>query len=58
MPVFDLLPNRHLASHPELSVLAENTFEWSELTRQDPGFQVAINPQEGTDCISMPSTLR
>jgi hypothetical protein len=58
MPLFDLLPNRHLASDPVLGELAQNTFEWSELTRQDPGFQVIINPQEGTECIAMPATLR
>jgi len=30
MPVFDVIPNRHLGSHPTLSALASETFEWSD----------------------------
>jgi hypothetical protein len=33
MPTFDIIPNRHLEGHPELSVLASSTFEWSQATR-------------------------
>jgi hypothetical protein len=38
MPVFDLIPNRHLADHPTLSRLAETTFEWSAETLAFDGF--------------------
>lgn len=30
MPIFDIVPNRHLSNHPTLSALAEETFEWSD----------------------------
>ncbi|HEX2878158.1 MAG TPA: hypothetical protein VHO25_01350, partial [Polyangiaceae bacterium] len=38
MPVFEIIPNRHLADHPTLSRLAENTFEWSPETLAFEGF--------------------
>lgn len=38
MPVFDLVPNRHLADHATLSRLAAYTFEWSPETLAYEGF--------------------
>ncbi len=42
MQTLTLLPNRHLASHPELSRLAEVTFEWSALTREHSAFSTRL----------------
>jgi hypothetical protein len=38
MPVFDLIPNRHLADHSTLGRLSETTFEWSPATLAFDGF--------------------
>lgn len=40
MPVFDLVPNRHLSNHPTLSALASETFEWSDAVRNSGLFDV------------------
>jgi hypothetical protein len=42
MPVFDLVPNRHLADHPTLGALASATFEWSDAVRRSGLFATRI----------------
>jgi hypothetical protein len=58
MPVFDLLPNRHLADDPELSALATNTFEWSPATRESEAFETVVDTVARAECIRMPATRR
>ena len=41
-PTFDIIPNRHLAEHPELSNLAAVTFEWSPSVKDSGRFQTRI----------------
>lgn len=55
MPVFDIIPNRHLADHPTLSGLAEHTFEWSAGTLSHSGFTHRILNDEAfpKDCIRL-----
>jgi hypothetical protein len=55
MPIFDLLPTRHLKQDPELGALATTTFEWSEASRASKAFEVwqdATGPLP-MDCIGM-----
>jgi hypothetical protein len=52
-PTFELLPNRHLAEHPELSSLAAVTFEWSASSRGHGSFETRILRDEAfaKDCV-------
>jgi hypothetical protein len=52
-PTFDVIPNRHLAEHPELSRLAESTFEWSASTKDSGLFATRVVRDEAfaKDCV-------
>lgn len=52
-PTFDIIPNRHLADHPELSHLAALTFEWSTSVKQSGSFTTQIVRDEAfaKDCV-------
>jgi hypothetical protein len=52
-PIFDIIPNRHLADHPELSRLAAVTFEWSASVKQSGSFTTTIVRDEAfaKDCV-------
>jgi hypothetical protein len=52
-PTFDIIPNRHLAQHPELSRLAEVTFEWSASVKQSGSFATRTLRDEAfaKDCV-------
>ncbi len=54
MPVHDLIPNRHLGEHPELSGLAKVTFEWSASVRDSGLFATRVLRDEAfaKNCIS------
>lgn len=55
MPIFDLVPNRHIPSVESV------TFEWSEETRNDPRFQTFFDttvPGRRFDCIGMRTNAR
>jgi hypothetical protein len=51
-PTFDIIPNRHLSGHPELSRLAELTFEWSASVKDSGSFTTRILRDEtfAKDC--------
>lgn len=55
IPVFELIPNRHLADDPELGQLAQVSFEWSEATRSHAGFtQRTLNDEAyPKECVSL-----
>jgi hypothetical protein len=55
MPVFEIIPNRHLADHPTLSGLAEHTFEWSAATLGHAGFTRRTLNDEAfpKDCVRL-----
>lgn len=55
MPVFELIPNRHLADDPELGQLAQLSFEWSAATRSHAGFtQRTLNDEAyPKECVSL-----
>jgi hypothetical protein len=52
-PTFDLIPNRHLADHPQLSRLAEATFEWSASVKDSGSFATRVVRDEAfaKDCV-------
>jgi hypothetical protein len=52
-PTFDVIPNRHLAEHPELSRLAAVTFEWSASVKDSGAFAARILRDEAfaKDCV-------
>jgi hypothetical protein len=52
-PTFDIIPNRHLAEHPELSRLAELTFEWSASVKGSGVFATRVVRDEAfaKDCV-------
>jgi hypothetical protein len=52
-PTFDVIPNRHLAEHPELSRLAAVTFEWSASVKDSGAFATRIVRDEAfaKDCV-------
>ena len=52
-PTFDIIPNRHLAQHPELSSLAAATFEWSASVKDSGRFSTRILRDEAfaKDCV-------
>lgn len=52
-PTFNLIPNRHLARHPELSRLAEVTFEWSASIKESGSFTTRTLRDEAfaKDCV-------
>lgn len=52
-PTFDIIPNRHLAEHPELSRLAAVTFEWSASVKEHGSFATRILRDEAfaKDCV-------
>jgi hypothetical protein len=52
-PTFDIIPNRHLAEHPELSKLATVTFEWSQNVKDSGRFTTRILRDEAfpKDCV-------
>lgn len=52
-PTFDLIPNRHLAGHPQLSRLAELTFEWSTRVKDSGLFSTRVVRDEAfaKDCV-------
>jgi hypothetical protein len=52
-PTFDVIPNRHLAEHPELSRLAALTFEWSPSVKDSGSFATRILRDEAfaKDCV-------
>jgi hypothetical protein len=52
-PTFDIIPNRHLAAHPELSRLAELTFEWSASVKDSGAFSTRVVRDEAfaKDCV-------
>jgi hypothetical protein len=53
MPVFDIIPNRHLGSDPTLSALASSTFEWSDAVRNSGSFKVTqVNGTFPRFCVS------
>jgi hypothetical protein len=58
IPVFDLLPNRHLATmgRPEFAPLAEISMEWSSATRSSPVFVARSDYSERPElrCVGMP----
>lgn len=53
VPTFDIIPNRHLAEHPELARLAELTFEWSASVKDSGAFATRIVRDEAfaKDCV-------
>jgi hypothetical protein len=52
-PTFDIIPNRHLAEHPELSRLAAVTFEWSSNVKESGSFATRTVRDEAfaKDCV-------
>jgi hypothetical protein len=53
MPTFDIIPNRHLGSHPTLSALAGETFEWSNAVIASGVFQAyKVNGTFQKSCVS------
>src|SRR5690606_1252249 len=52
-PTFDLIPNRHLAGHPQLGRLAEVSFEWSAAVKDSGAFTTQIVRDEAfaKDCV-------
>lgn len=52
-PTFDVIPNRHLAEHPQLSRLAALTFEWSASVKDSGSFTTRIVRDEAfaKDCV-------
>lgn len=52
-PTFDIIPNRHLSDHPELSRLAAVTFEWSASVKASGSFATRILRDEAfaKDCV-------
>jgi hypothetical protein len=52
-PTFDLIPNRHLADHAQLSNLAAVTFEWSASVKDSGAFATRILRDEAIakDCV-------
>lgn len=52
-PTFDLIPNRHLADHAQLSRLAAVTFEWSASVKDSGAFSTRILRDEAfaKDCV-------
>jgi hypothetical protein len=54
MPTHDIVPNRHLADHPELSRLAELTIEWSASVKSSGLFGTRVLRDEAfaKDCVS------
>ena len=60
MPVHDLVPNRHLGAHPQLSRLAEVTFEWSASVKDSGLFGTRILDDEAfpKDCVGSIRTRR
>lgn len=52
-PTFDVIPNRHLAEHPQLSRLAEVTFEWSASVKESGSFTTRVLRDEAfaKDCV-------
>lgn len=55
MPVFDIVPNRHLADHPTLGALATETFEWSDAIRKSGLFVTRVLNDDAfpKNCVSM-----
>ncbi|HTM44286.1 MAG TPA: multiheme c-type cytochrome [Polyangiaceae bacterium] len=55
MPIFELIPNRHLADHPTLSRLAQVSFEWGPETLAYAGFtQRTLNDEAFPKrCVSL-----
>jgi hypothetical protein len=53
VPTFDILPNRHLADHPQLSRLAGVTFEWSSSSKNSGSFATRVVRDEAfaKDCV-------
>jgi len=52
-PTFDIIPNRHLAEHPQLSRLGELTFEWSTGVKDSGAFPTRVVRDEAfaKDCV-------
>jgi hypothetical protein len=52
-PTFDIVPNRHLAEHPQLSRLAGLTFEWSTSVKDSGLFATRVVRDEAfaKDCV-------
>jgi hypothetical protein len=58
MPVFDIIPNRHLGSHPTLSALAGETFEWSDAVRNSGVFQTRTLRDDAYPKLCVSTTAR
>jgi hypothetical protein len=58
MPVFDIIPNRHLDTHPTLSALAGETFEWSDAVRNSGVFQSRILRDDAFPKLCVSTTAR
>lgn len=53
VPTFDIVPNRHLADHPQLSRLAQLTMEWSTSVKDSGLFSTRVVRDEAfaKDCV-------
>jgi hypothetical protein len=58
MPLFEIIPNRHLATHPTLSALAAETFEWSDATRNSGVFQTRTIRDDAFPKLCVSTTAR